>query len=419
MVFKKEVKILKVAILSTYDIDGGAAKAAFRLHEALKNNNIKSKMIVQRKVSVDSNVYEISANNSLNNGILSDNILLDSFYNNKEDTFFSTGLFGENILNNKFVKQADIIHLNWISNNFMSIRSLSKIDKPIIWTLHDMWPFTGGCHYTGECDKYKSNCNFCPVLNSNRKYDLSNLVFKIKKKYYSKNITIVTPSKWLKNCASNSELFYNSKVVNIPNTLNTNIFKLYNKIKVRKLLGIKEDKFVILFGAVNATGDKRKGYKYLKEAIDLLIKSDIIDNLEIVIFGANHCKNVEASKVMYRYINKIDDEHELAQIYSMSDVFVIPSLEDNLPNTILESLSCGTPVVGFDVGGIPDLVEHKINGYLAKYKSADDLMQGIYWIYKNNKNNWLGKNGRDKVVKNYNNTVIAKQYINLYESLLN
>lgn len=409
---------MKVAILSTYDIDGGAAKAAFRLHKALRNNDIKSKMIVQRKTSGNSAVYEVNKHSFWNEGIISDNILLDIFYSNKKDTLFSTGIFGENILTNKFIKQADIIHLNWINNNFISIKSLSKIDKPIVWTLHDMWPFTGGCHYTGECEKYKLNCSFCPVLNSDRKYDLSNLIFNIKKKYYSKNITIVAPSKWLKNCASKSELFYNSKIVNIPYTLNTDIFKLYDRIKVRELFKIKEDKFVILFGAVNATGDKRKGYKYLKEAMDLLIKNNIIDNLEIVVFGANHCKNIETSKVTYRYIDKIDDEHKLAQIYSMSDAFVIPSLEDNLPNTILESLSCGTPVVGFDVGGIPDLIEHKVNGYLAKYKSVEDLVQGIYWIYKNNKSNWLGKKGRDKVVKNYSNDVIAKQYIDLYKSLL-
>lgn len=409
---------MKVAILSTYDIDGGAAKAAFRLHKALRNNDIKSKMIVQRKTSANSTVHEINKRSPFAESILSDDILWDMFYSNKKNVIFSTGIFGENFLSNKFVRQADIIHLNWINNNFISIKSLSKIDKPIVWTLHDMWSFTGGCHYTGECEKYKLSCNFCPILNSNRKYDLSNLVFKIKKKYYSKNITIVAPSKWLKNCASSSELFYNSKVVNIPYALNNDTFKSYNKMDIRNLFKMREDKFIVLFGAVNATGDKRKGYKYLKEAIELLIKNNIIDNLEIVVFGANNCKNIETSKVTYRYIDKIDDEHKLAQVYSMSDVFVIPSLEDNLPNTILESLSCGTPVVGFDVGGIPDLVEHKVNGYLAKYKSVEDLAQGIYWIYKNNKNNWLGKNGRDKVVKNYSNDVIAKQYIDLYKSLL-
>lgn len=411
--------MLKVAILSTYDAEGGAAKAAFRLHKALQSKSIKSKMIVQRKTSNDSAVYEINKHGFLIEGILSDDILIDIFYSNKKDALFSTGIFSDNILNDKFIKQADIIHLNWINNSFISVKTLSKLNKPIVWTLHDMWPFTGGCHYTGECEKYKLNCNLCPVLNSNRKYDLSNLVFKIKKKYYSKNITVVAPSKWLKNCASSSELFYNSKVVNIPYALNNDIFKSYNKMDIRNLFKIRKDKFIVLFGAVNATGDKRKGYKYLKEAIELLIKNNIIDNLEIVVFGANHCKNIETSKVTYRYIDKIDDEHKLAQIYSMSDVFVIPSLEDNLPNTILESLSCETPVVGFNIGGIPDLVEHKVNGYLAKYKSAEDLAQGIYWIYKNNKNNWLGKNGRDKIVKNYSNAVIAKQYIDLYKSLLN
>lgn len=410
---------MKILILSTYDVNGGAAKATFRLYKALIENNVKCKMLVQQKDSNENDIYMFKKNSAIVSNLLSNDNLLDTFYKNRQDIIFSTGIFGENISKNKLVKQADIIHLNWINNDFISIKSLNKINKPIVWTLHDMWPFTGGCHYTGECDKYKSKCKNCPILNSNKNHDLSAKIFNLKEKHYSKDIVIVTLNKWMQNCVKNSKLFKFNKVIKIPNTIDTNIFKPpYDKLKIRSTFNIKQRKFVILFGAANALYDKRKGFKFLKEAINLIVEKNVIDNLEIIVFGSNYCKTVVNPKVTYRYLGKINDENKLAQIYSMSDVFVIPSLEDNLPNTILESLSCVTPVVGFNIGGIPNLIEHKINGYLAKYKSSEDLAQGIYWIYKNNQNNWLGKNGRDKIVKNNNNDIIAKQYIDLYKSLL-
>lgn len=412
---------MKVAIVNTHDYDGGAAKAAFRLHQALNLNGINSKMIVLEKKTNYKNVIKVHYTKfneilALTLKKIPNKILFETIYKNCNS--FSTGKIGLDISNNQIIKKADIIHLHWINGNFIDISKLQYINKPIIWTLHDMWPFTGGCHYTGNCEKYKLECNKCPVLTSNLSYDLSTNVFRYKKKYYNKNLTIITPSKWLGQCAKESNLFNNNTIVNISNTLNTNIFKPYTKTEVRKKFNIENDKFVILFGAVSATKDKRKGFEYLKKALKLIVQNSIINNIEIVIFGSNDLKEIKTSKANLRYLGEIYNDQELAQIYSMSNVFVIPSLEDNLPNTILESLACSTPVVGFNVGGIPDLIDHKTNGYLAKYKDAEDLANGIQWIYINNKDNWLGKNARNKVNKNNSNGVIARQYINLYKSLL-
>jgi len=410
---------MKIAIVNTSDCEGGgAAKATLRLHQALNLNGINSKMLVLNKKTDYKNIIETKY--KFDELVISDlkriqnRILLETIYRGWEG--FSNGKIGINIFNNEIIKHADIIHLNWINRNFINISSLKYINKPIVWTLHDMWPFTGGCHHARDCTNYQEKCGKCPRLKSNRNYDLSTSIFNTKINVYNDKMVIVGCSKWITECAKRSKLFRNNKVITIPNTLDTNIFKPISKKLAKSFFRIDSNKFVILFGAYNIE-NKRKGFKYFRQALKEILQKELINNLEILIFGSNEGTILDFGGADFKYIGKLNDEYSLSLAYNASDIFVTTTLEDNLPNTIMESLSCGTPVISFDIGGVSDLVNHKVNGYLAEYKNVEDLINGIYWVYKSSYNQ-LRQNARNKVIVNYNNNIIARKYIDLYESLL-
>ena len=400
---------MKILIVNTFDINGGAARAAYRLHNALIKFGIQSTMLVQKKFSTDSTVIEIK---DKNNNSFYNNLILNN-YPNKTKTLFSSS-----IINNKDLihyintSDADIVHLHWIVNNFLSTEDLLKIKKPIIWTLHDMWPFTGGCHYTEECEKYKSSCDECIVLNSNQQGDLSSINYELKQKVYKKlsNLTINAVSKWISNCAQESSLLKDKCIYNLPNPLDTNLFKPYTSENIREELNLPLDKKIILFGAMNATSDPRKGYKYLEKALNKLEK----DKYTFLVFG-----NTEESKEKnITFLGNIYDDITLSKIYSCVDVMIVSSIQENLANTILESLSCGTPVVGFKIGGNSDMIDHKENGYLSKPFDTQDLADGIEWILHHPNYDELCKNARKKVLTNFSEEIVVPKYIKLYKKIL-
>jgi glycosyltransferase involved in cell wall biosynthesis len=296
----------------------------------------------------------------------------------------------------------------------MNISTLKKIKAPLVWTLHDMWPFTGGCHYAGNCEKYKEGCNQCPQLNSKFKYDLSYFGFKKKQREYSKvDLNIVVLCKWMEQCVKDSILLSGSNMTRIPNGLDTDIFKPIQKDIARDILDIPKEKKVVLFGAMNSTSDKRKGFVYLKEALEILSKKN--KDFMLVVFGASHDKDIESLPFETKFLGSLGDDQTLALAYSSANVFVAPSTEDNLPNTILESFACGTQCVSFDIGGFPDMIDHKVNGYLAKHFDTKDLANGIEYCLNNN---GLGTKGRDKVMKEYTLEVQAKRYKKFYKTLI-
>jgi glycosyltransferase involved in cell wall biosynthesis len=277
----------------------------------------------------------------------------------------------------------DIVHLHWINGGMIKIEDLAKIDKPIVWSLHDMWAFTGGCHYDEECGRYKEKCVKCKVLGSEKENDLSKKVFKRKEKNYKNlDLTVVGLSKWLNECSKESTLLKDKKHVNLPNPIDTNIFKPFDKEKSRELWNLPKDKKLVLFGAMNPTGDPRKGFKELSEALKLLEIKDV----EFVVFGSSAPKNPPKFKFKTHYVGRLNDDIGLVTLYSAVDVMIVPSLQENLSNAIMESLSCATPVVAFDIGGNSDMIEHKKTGYLVKPFEAQDLANGIEWVL-NLKNN--------------------------------
>lgn len=407
---------MKILFVNSFDYEGGAARSAYRLLNTINNNGISSKLIVQKKFLNDKSIL-LCKDNWNGQSPFYDRMPLIK-YPDKDSTLFSVATIpNESLINFINDSDFDIIHLHWISNGFLSIEDISKINKPIVWTIHDNWAFTGGCHIMWECEKYKIECGSCPRLRSNIENDLSKEIFNLKKKaYLNKNdMVIVAPSKWLYNCSKKSKLLKNKKHVNIANPLETNLFKPLNKELARKILNLPENKKLVLFGAMHALNDINKGFKQLKEALE---KLSITDNIEFIVFGSNEPSKPNEFAFKTHYLGQINDDQLLITLYSSADVMIVPSLQENLSNAIIESLSCGTPVVAFDVGGNSDIIDHKINGYLANPFDTTDLRNGIEWVLLCDNYNSLCINARNKIKKKFNPPLIAKKYKKLYSSIL-
>jgi glycosyltransferase involved in cell wall biosynthesis len=265
------------------------------------------------------------------------------------------------------------------------MEQLIKLGKPVIFFMHDMWTITGGCHYSFECDKYKTKCHDCPMFEKHKIKDWVLSEFEKKIKLFSSysNVYFVSPSKWLYDCTKQSALTKDKPVFHIPNVLDRTIFKPFDKKVAKQALNIDPEKTVISFGAVNVNSPY-KGWEYLKKALELYKTKSEQKNISVLIFGSNYNKEVDDSIPFdTKFMGALKDEYSTALVYNASDIFIAPSLADNLPYTIFEALSCGTPVVAFNTGGIPDMVKHKINGYLATYKDAGDIVEGIDFVFNN------------------------------------
>lgn len=411
---------MKILIVNTFDINGGAARAAYRLHKSLLAQNIDSQMLVQTKDSDDFTV--VGENSKIEKGINKIRPTIDGLfvrsYKNKTQTFFSPAKFQFNNIVKKINEiNPDIVHLHWINGGMLTIEDIGKINAPIVWSLHDMWAFTGGCHYNEECLGYEKECGNCKVLGSKKENDLSRKILNRKEKVYKqkKNITIVGLSSWLYECSKKSTLLRDKKHINLPNPIDTNNFKPFNKEKARELCNLPKDKKLVLFGAVGATSDPRKGFIELSAAMKNLEDKDI----EFVIFGSSEPEESQSFKFKTHYLGNLTDDISLVTLYSAVDVMIVPSLQENLSNAIMESLSCGTPVVGFDIGGNGDMIEHKINGYLANAFDTYDLKDGIDWILNNKNYDDLCKNAREKVTMEFNSNSIGEKYKIMYNDILN
>jgi len=421
---------MKVTLINTSDAGGGAPAACLRLFKALEREKINVKLLVEYKKTSEDNVQGIVRNIwtrlKAKFDFLYERLLFIAFHERDKSVrfAFSTANAGFNIKNNPLVKEADILHLHWTNSGFLSIKDLKELidlGKPIVWTLHDMWTFTGGCHYAGSCNHFINQCGDCYFLQDENPEDISHSGWLRKVAMYSgnKNITFVACSSWLAGVARKSSLLEKFNITSIPNPIDTALYSPKDKLDMRENWGINPFAKVILFGAANIN-DRRKGISYLVEALNHLVVSCPDKGLvEVVIFGKN--KHFDVSQLPFKVVQLglIASEADLAEVYSLADVFVTPSIEDNLPNTVMESLACGTPVVAFNVGGIPEMVDHLQNGYLAEYKSADDMAKGIFiMLYADNKAE-LSASARNKVLSAFNNKKVANQYLEIYNSILN
>jgi len=410
---------MKILHLNTSDIQGGAARAAYRLHRALLNESVDSQMLVQYKASDDHTVKRLDSRWQKTRAKIAPT--LEAFplrdYLHRTKTLFSPAWIPfsgiPEIIENL---NPDLVHLHWICGGMMTIEDIARIKQPIVWSLHDMWAFTGGCHYDEQCEGYKKHCGQCKILGSSHLNDLSQRVFKRKQSTYNKindKLNIVGLSQWLATCAENSTLLQNAKVVNLPNPIDTKTFSPISKHTARALLNLPQDKKLILFGAMSATDDPRKGFKELSQAL-----LELPDDLEFVIFGSNQPRESQKFKQQVHYLGHLHDDVSLRLLYSAADVMIVPSLQENLSNAIMESMACGTPVVGFAIGGNADMIDHETNGYLAQAFSSEDLAEGIQWVINTENYEQLCANARQKVLTHFDSQLVAKRYIELYREIL-
>lgn len=413
---------MKLLHISRVDNNGGASKSAYRLHQALLEAGLSSRMLVQEKGTSDNTVIDAHSNATrrLTRLFADMDKLPLRLYPNRKRAIFSLQCFPDRIDKKVRKLNPDIVHLHWICKGCIQIETLKKFRKPLVWTLHDMWPFTGGCHFSRGCERYALSCGDCPHLGSGRDWDLSSWVWHRKKKAWEEiDLTIVALSNWMAGCARTSSLFRNFRIEVIPNCIDTNLYKPINRYQARHELGLPQGKKVILFGAPDPGRTPRKGFDLLLKALKEALKSDMLPNAELVVFGNFPSSLKPQVSLKIHYLGQINDEVKLVQAYSAADVFVLPSREDNLPNTALEAMACGTPCVAFHIGGVPDLIDHEKNGYLAPPFDTQALAQGIArLLIDNNLNKRMSHNARQKVEMRFTPEKVAQQYINLYTDIL-
>ncbi len=408
---------MKPGLVSTYDLKGGASRSAYRLHQGLRESGIDSQMFVQQKQSSDACVHaprpNIPRQLAQLKPWLSEMPLRK--YSQRSHTPFSTNHipdYLDSIIDRLHQASVDIVNLHWISDGFFPLTTLSKLKVPIVWTLHDMWAMTGGCHYSGECDRYQKQCQYCPQLKSETRHDLSFQEFQHKKKIYQQlNLTIVCPSEWLKSCVQQSNLLRDFRIEVIPYGIDTEVFRPIAKDVARSLLKLPPNALLILTGSVNIN-DVRKGFELLKAALEQLKSSE---NFHLVVFGEVE-KLWEDLGYPIHSLGTMNDDLMLALTYSAVDIFVAPSIQDNLPNTVLEAMACGVPTVAFNIGGMPDLIDSKITGYLAEPFDINDLVSGIKLTLEHIPE--MALRSREKAKGEFTLSRQAQDYKNLFEKLL-
>ena len=380
---------MKIVHINTSDKIDGTGIAAFRLHNAMIANGIDSKYLVLNKTIFDKKDI-ISINHYLDRikkriFFVLENITTRNMH--KIKGVFSSFKYGFSLSRRQEIVEAEIIYLHLINTfiNFYELENILKTRKPVFWFLHDMFAITGGCHHSFDCKNYITRCCKCSYNNKGR--DLSIRQFKKKKKIYEKykNLVFITPSKWLYDCVKKSDLTKNKQVYNIPNLIDIKLYKPYNRDLARELFLLKNNVKIIGFGASNALDNPYKGFSYFKDALQILLNDDTLKdiNIEVLIFGSNYSKEVEDNiPFKVNFLGHLYDDCSLIILYNCMDVFVLPSLAESFGQTAIESLACNVPVVGFNTGGIPDIVNEN-TGYLAEYKNSCDLAKGISFILKN------------------------------------
>jgi glycosyltransferase involved in cell wall biosynthesis len=416
---------MKVLLLNTSDIKGGAARAVYRLHQGLQSIDVNSQMLVQTKHGENQAVIGSRAESGIGKAKTGLRLTLEKLplklYSCGNKINYSSHWLPDKVNSQISQLAPDLINLNWISAGYVQIESIAKFNKPLVWTLHDMWPFTGGCHYNQECQKYTESCGACPQLSSKRDWDLSRWVWQRKAKAWQNlNLTIVSPSHWLAEQAKNSSLFQSFPIKVIPHGLDLTKYKPISQITARELLGLPLEKQLVLFGASpGSTGDSRKGLQFLQPAIQKLQQQKSFPDLDLVIFGASAPPNQSDLGFPVHYLGRFHDDLSLALVYSAADVMVVPSMQEAFGQTASESLACGTPVVAFNTTGLKDIVEHQKNGYLAQPFEIEDLAAGIAWVLADSDRLYqLRHQARLKAEQEYILQLQAHRYLELFQEIL-
>lgn len=370
---------MKILHFNTTDCKGGAAKVAFRLHKKLTASGYDSSMLVGWKYSIDDKVKAIHMNGPM--GKIPKNIIdrLEVYTGLQ----YLLRISFKKLLRFQAIADADVIHIHNFHGGQASLRDLKTLlsVKPVVWTLHDMWPITGHCAHSFNCEKWITGCGKCPykLIYPGIKIDTSGFLWRFKRNSFNDVYPlIITPSKWLKDKVEKSILSHcRAKIIH--NAVDDSVFYPLPKAKAREQLGLTKDDFILLFAVQGGKSNSWKGFTYAVEALKQLPNTKKKVTL-ICLGNKKESESLVQKNVKIKNIGYIDSEASMRTYYSAADAYLLPSMADNSPLGIIESLACGTPIITFNVGGIPELVDHLKTGYIAIYKNAQDLACGIEWL---------------------------------------
>ena len=411
---------LRVLHLNTFD-DSGASRGSVWLHRALRRKKVDSLVLVGRKTSDDPTILTPDGIGRMAAKLRMrlDQLPLRS-YQKTDEAFWSIGWLPAWIGAQVRALRPDIIHLHWVGNGFLGIREIAALGRPLVWTLRDMWPMTGGCHYTGDCIGYRESCGRCPQLRSAEPRDLSRRVWESKLRHWrGADLSLVPISAWLDECVKHSPLLRSFPSTVIPNGLDIETFRPYDKDAARRQWNLPTDRRIMLFGAINAMRDPRKGFAELVEALRVLARTGDRSDVLMVVFGDLTPCDLPDTGIAWRHLGFIDDDRLLAQLYAAADLSIAPSIQEAFGKTLIEAMACGAPVVAFASGGPKDIVSHRRDGYLAQPFRPDDLAAGMAWCLDAlDRGELLAARARAKVEAEFDIDLVADRYIDLYRRIL-
>jgi glycosyltransferase involved in cell wall biosynthesis len=414
---------MKVIQLSFSDIVGGGGfRAAHRINNSLCHFGLESTMAVSVKGTDDETVVRLGSSNKLAPFLIKSRNFIGSLptrffvQTDKVRDLYSSAILPSHWPVTLNESDADIVNMHWINSEMLSISDISRIRKPLVWTLHDMWAFCGNEHYTNE-ERWREGYWSSNRSADEKALDLNRWTWNRKRRHWKTSFQIVTPSHWLADCVKKSFLFKDWPVTVIPNAIDTNFWKPVNQTLARQILNLPLNVPIILFGAGGGTSNPRKGFDLLEKSLLCLGKS--IDNLELVVFGQSKSTKLPDFGFPVHFVGKLHDELSLKIVYSAADLMAIPSRQDNLPNTGLEAQSCGIPIVCFNTGGLEDIVDHRQSGYLAKPFDIDEFAKGIVWILEEPERlQRLKIHSRNNAVHRWAYPIVGRAYSQLYQSIL-
>ncbi len=421
---------MRPLLVNTYDRGGGAAIAALRLHRGLRGIGIESRLLVQSRHGAEPGV--VGPLGPLAGVRAWARPRLDSLparaYAHRRGDLFTPAWLPDRLKRDVEALAPDLVHLHWIAHGFARLESLARLGRPVVWSLHDSWAFTGGCHLPFDCTRYREACGACPALGSRVERDLSRRVFDRKRAAWRDvAFTVITPSRWLAACARSSTLFGKARCEVIPNGIDLERFRPGDRAAARHRLGLAPDRRVVLCGGAGIGRDPNKGLALLVAALASL-PEERRAALEVLVFGTQPGDRLPVGAVPLRDLGYVSDEARLAQLYSAADVFVAPSLHENLPNTVMEAMACGTPCVAFDLGGLPDLIGHERDGWLARPAQVrdlahptqvSDLARGIAWVLADEaRRRALAERARARIEAEFEIGAIARRHAALYREVM-
>lgn len=412
---------MKVVHLSHTDGGAGAGRAAYRIHRSMLSSGVDSTLLVSDKRTLDATVISHSGRLPRRLRARASEYIeakIAKVFARDSSVFISPSWFSHFLpAADRRIQSADVVSLFWVNGAYISPEGLVGISQPIVWRLSDVWPFTGGCHYPGSCDHFEQQCGHCPQLNNPSAQDISHQLWQRKAKaWQSLDITIVAPSEWIASLARRSSLFSHRRVEVIPTGIDLACYRPRDRNEARGHLGIPIEKKILVFGAMSPKDDIRKGFKELSTVLEVLANGPLANDVLAVVFGSQ--EDLPVLPVPAISLGRLESDESLALAYSCADMAVVPSLQDNLPNVALEAIACGTPVAGFDVGGMAEIVRDGWNGILAPHCDPTMLGHGIAEVLSNN--NLLSQmriNARLHAETRFSIENQARAYLNLYTQL--